>query len=172
MKNDHVKLANGLIARRYRIIGTDHYEYEALRPTADGGYRGYSSFSRVDDVLCGVVGSELLPADLDALPVYSHERSQAVKAWGDARHAEARQAIVQAFPEARSGTASVHGISLTVTQDVADLGKAVARAIQNGDDAHLESLCLLAATYNHVRTAAIAAGVEPEALEEALARVS
>lgn len=171
MKNAHVKLANGLIARRYRIIGTDHYEYEALRPTADGGYRGYSSFSRVDDVLCGVVGSELLPADLDALPAYSHERSQAVKAWSDARNAEARAAILQAFPEARSGTASVHGISLTVTQDVADLGQAVARAIQGGDDHHLETLALFS-THSGLVTAATVAGVDPETLEEALGRIS
>lgn len=116
MKNATVTLPSGIIAERYRIIGTDQFEYRALRPTANGQYRGYSSFSRAGDVLCGEVGTELLPEDLDALPAYSQERLQAVTAWQAARYAEAHAAILEAFPEAAQGTKSMNGISLTVSK--------------------------------------------------------
>lgn len=116
MKNAHVTLPGGIIAQRYQIIGTNHYEYRALRPTADGQYHGYSSFTRVDDVLCGVVGTESLPADLDSLPPYSEQRLKAVTAWQHERYEEACRAILEAFPEAADGTRSANGISLTVSK--------------------------------------------------------
>lgn len=114
MNNATITLPNGIIVERYRIIGTNHFEYRALRPSP--GYQGYHSFLTVDGVTCGYVGSENLPADLEALPAYSQERRQAVEAWQAARYAEAHEAILEAFPEAAQGTKSMNGISLTVSK--------------------------------------------------------
>lgn len=173
MNNTHKTLPSGIIARRYRIIGTDHFEYEALRPTAGGQYSGYTSFSRVGNgVLCGVVGTESLPADLDALPAYSQGRLESVKAWQAARNEEACQAILEAFPESAEGTRSSHGISLTVPQALIDLGRQIAQAIEHGDKERLETLCLRGKVYSKVRKAALYGGVSAERLEEALEEIS
>lgn len=114
MKNAHITLPSGIIAERYRIIGTNHFEYRALRPSP--GYTGYFSFATVDGVTCGYVGSETLPADLDVLPACSEVRRQAVEAWQAERYAEAHAAILEAFPEAAQGTKSMNGISVTVSK--------------------------------------------------------
>lgn len=172
MNNATVTLPNGIIAQRYRIIGTDHFEYRALRPTTDGEYRGYSSFSRIGNALCGVVGSELLPADLDALSAYSQERFDAVKAWQAERYAEAIDAILEAFPEAAEGTRSINGISLTVPQAMIDLGREIALAIEQDDRVRLETLCLRGKVYSKVKRAALFGGVSSERLEEALEKIS
>jgi hypothetical protein len=114
MNNATATLPNGIIVERYRIIGTSHFEYRALRPCP--GYQGYHSFTTIDGVTCGYVGAENLPDDLEALPAYSQERRQAVEAWQAAKYAEAHAAILEAFPEAAQGTRSMNGISLTVSK--------------------------------------------------------
>lgn len=166
-------LPSGTIVERYRIIGTDHFEYVALRPTVGGRFAGYSSFSRAEGTLCGVVGTEDLPDDLDALPPCSEERIAAVTAWQNQRSQEARDAISEAFPEAKScGTPAGHGYSLTISQSLIALGRSIAEAVAQGDSARLESLCLSGGTYAQVRKAALFAGVSPERLEESLEEIS
>lgn len=51
------------------------------------------------------------------------------------------------------------------------LGAAVARAVRDGDDERLEALALQAGTYDTLRRAAQAAGVDFDELEEALAAI-
>lgn len=51
------------------------------------------------------------------------------------------------------------------------LGAAVARAVRDGDDERLEALALRAGTYDTLRRAAAAAGVDLDELEEALAAI-
>lgn len=96
-------LDDGTFVEKYRILGTQEWVYRALRPTDGGSFRGYSSFATTCGICCGYVGTELLPADLDALPAYSRERSDAVDRWHHERYQDAYEAIHKAFPESTGG---------------------------------------------------------------------
>lgn len=50
-------------------------------------------------------------------------------------------------------------------------GELIARAVRDGDTGTLEWACQRAGTYRAVRDAAMRAGVDPDALEDALAAI-
>jgi hypothetical protein len=97
------KLADGTYVKKFKLIGSLEFIYEAYRPTVNGGFEGYSSFFTVAGVRCGRVGTERLPDELDALPSLSAERSKAVHEWQQDRYDDAYVAINRAFPETNAG---------------------------------------------------------------------
>lgn len=58
-----------------------------------------------------------------------------------------------------------------MTDTLQTLGAAVARAVRDGDAERLETLAIQAGTYDTLRRAAAAAGVDVGELEEALAAI-
>ena len=103
---------DGTFVEKCRIIGTNEWVYRAARETSGGSFQGYSSFGRTCGLLVGYVGTELLPADLDALPAYSTERREAVDKWHCERYEDAYAAIHKAFPETRAGRRSMGQVTL------------------------------------------------------------
>ncbi len=90
--------------RRYRVHGGAplfvHDVYTPSPASKRGGWTAHSSVTTIDGVKgwCGRVGTEELPADLDALPAMTHERSVAVHAWFEERYAFAYALIREAYP--------------------------------------------------------------------------
>lgn len=106
-----------ICVRRYRIITTNLWVYEALEPctthhttqTIDrpegkltcrdaGGLRRYDSF--------GAIGTQALPAHIAAMSTrreHLDARLDACKAWRDSEARRAHEAILLAFPEAAHG---------------------------------------------------------------------
>lgn len=63
----------------------------------------FSSISHEGERQFGRLGTDCLPASIDALPAMSDERSRQVKAWREAVYKDAYEMIVKAFPEAATG---------------------------------------------------------------------
>jgi hypothetical protein len=63
----------------------------------------FSSVSHEGDRMFGRLGTDRLPASIDALPAMSDERSRQVKAWREAVYKDAYELIIKAFPEAAAG---------------------------------------------------------------------
>jgi hypothetical protein len=72
--------------------------YAAYVPSSYFGC--HSALYSTEAGVLGDVTSEMLPADLDALPSYSKERLDAVRAWRGELLDAAGAAIREAFPEA------------------------------------------------------------------------
>jgi hypothetical protein len=92
--------------RRTQIIGSPSVIYTAYEPSvlfAREPGEGHSSTMTLDGRAMGKIGTRRLPADLDALPAYSAERSRAVGEFHRRQYEEAYSLIERAFPEARHG---------------------------------------------------------------------
>ena len=91
-----------VFVQRYNIIGSDQMIFAAY--THAPLFGAYSTTaSGPDGKSVGQIGSERLTPELDALPAFSDERSQAVQAFHRANCAAAHRFILQAFPEAGAG---------------------------------------------------------------------
>jgi len=83
----NITLTDGTAIRPTNIIGTNHWVVSAWTPRAtdENGRcitnRDFSTITTIDGRPYGRIGTECLPAELDALPALSAERSAAVKAW-------------------------------------------------------------------------------------------
>lgn len=92
-----------ITVQRFQVIGTPVLVHEAWE-----AYNGHSSTTHIDGVRMGKVTSRPLTAELDALPIRSLARLEAVQAFYRDLYREAYAAIVAAFPEAADGRFS-HG---------------------------------------------------------------
>ena len=90
-----------------KILGTTITVYAAYEP-----YAGHSTFTHLNGVRVGRVGSRQLPAELDALKSMSTERSTRVRAWQAAQYEEAYAAIIAECPEATNGERSMGEIEV------------------------------------------------------------
>jgi hypothetical protein len=103
------KQANGFTVQKYTIIGTSHVVYDVWEY-----YDGHSTM-RSQDGGCwlGRLGTRKLTPDLDALPAWSQERSDAVGAFHDHQYEQAYVAIVETFPEAAAGRRQMGSIEVS-----------------------------------------------------------
>jgi hypothetical protein len=93
--------ANSIVIQKTRIIGTKIVAYSAWTPSSYTGR--HQTVTSIDGVCHGKVGTERIPAEIDALPVYTQERADAVLAWYAAQREIAYAAILAAHPEAAAG---------------------------------------------------------------------
>jgi len=114
--------ADGKVLQFFRIHpGDGYYVADAWEPTS-GPMGGHSTITTFDGVWYGQIGTRRLPADLDALPAYSDERSQAVRAWMAEEDAEARNLLREHLAdvirdaEARGYTVKASGHDLRFTR--------------------------------------------------------
>jgi len=91
-------MTNNIKVTVTRIIGTKVTVYTAWEP-----YAGHSTFTHIDGVRYGQVGTAPLPAQLNKLPAMSEERYVQVKAWINAQYQRAYAIIKVAHPEAVDG---------------------------------------------------------------------
>ncbi len=86
---------------RVQIYGTDRCVYIAYERTSFcGDHSSVQSECLGDEVIWwGSVKTLRLPEDLDALPAYSDERVNAVRAWRDRKYLECYDLILTAHPE-------------------------------------------------------------------------
>lgn len=103
------RTANGCTVATWQIIGTKTRVFAAFVPSSYSG--NHSTLMTIGGQCCGQVGSERLPAELDALK--GEERFQRVRAWRGERQRIAHEAIVAAFPEARLGRPTMAEIEVT-----------------------------------------------------------
>ncbi len=82
-----------------RIAGTDIIDYSAWEPT-EGNYFSatHSTIQCIDGVLMGRVGTNRLPAHLDALPARTTSRALAVSAFHQGLYYRAYVAILAQYP--------------------------------------------------------------------------
>ena len=106
MSAQSIITADGLKVERYNIIGTNILIYTASEPVVWDKARGPSHYSLTCDngTWWGHIGTGPLPAEIEALPPWSRERSDAFNRWFAAECDRAYAAILTAFPEAFIGT--------------------------------------------------------------------
>lgn len=103
------RTANGCTVATWTIIGTTTRVFAAFVPSS---YHGdHRSLMTINDQCFGQVGSERIPAEINALS--GEERVQRVRAWRAERQRAAHEAIVAAFPEARLGRPTMAEIEVT-----------------------------------------------------------
>lgn len=106
-----------IVVRRYRIITTNLWVYEALEPrTTHSTYqtidrpegkltcRDASGLRRYDSF--GAIGTQDLPAHIAAMPTHREHldaRLDACKTWRESENTRAHETILLAFPEAAHG---------------------------------------------------------------------
>jgi hypothetical protein len=88
-----------VLVRSYKIIGTQIRVYEAWEP-----YEGHHTLTHIDSPTkfgeaWGLIGTAPLPSELAALPAYSDERYDAVKAFYASEYERAYQEIEKEHPE-------------------------------------------------------------------------
>ncbi len=104
----HAVLVDGYLIQRFRILGTTTWVHQAWAPVAQLIGAPYTTLTHLSDQWWGRLGSERhLPAELEALPALSSERSQAARAWRDAQDERAYALIARAFPEPAAGRRSM-----------------------------------------------------------------
>ncbi len=97
--NDWVDLGGGLVAHRYGILTTSYVAYAVYRQTELSAHQ-YSSITHTDEYgWLGDITTKRLTPELDALPAWSKERSDAVGAYLDGLKHRAEALIRQAFPQ-------------------------------------------------------------------------
>lgn len=89
------------------LIGSETRIASAWEP-----YAGHSTIMSLDGERMGRVGTEPVPAELDALPARSTERMDAVRAWQRERDERAYAAILAERPEFANGERRHGEISL------------------------------------------------------------
>jgi hypothetical protein len=93
--------------QKTKIIGTDCTVFSAWAPDTDrlaAPYGAFSTFTHFDGERWGRIGTERLPAELDALP-RGEDRIAAVRRFHEGRYAAAYQAIEEVFPFLRNAKA-------------------------------------------------------------------
>lgn len=91
-------LGNGIIAHKYGILTTPIVCYAAYEPSSLCG--NHSSITHHETYgWLGDIATRRLTPELEALPAYSEERYQAVKAYCKAQEDQAEAYIRQAFPQ-------------------------------------------------------------------------
>ena len=96
--NEYVDLGGGLVAHRYGILTTSYVAYEVYRQTELSAHE-YSTITHEPAYgWLGDITTKRLPAELDALPAWSKERSDAVGVYLDSLKRRAEALIRQAFP--------------------------------------------------------------------------
>lgn len=100
-------LDSGIKVQRTEIIGGG-VTYSAWAPSSLTGNHG--TISTIDGAWYGRLGTERLPADLEALPAMTEQRSTAVRAWQNTRYEAAYEAILEAFPGAFGGRRTMGSI--------------------------------------------------------------
>lgn len=124
MKNEIKTLRDGTVVRKYNIIGTSGWTFEACVPVESFSGSGYSSFSRGEDgQLLATLGSEGLPAEIDSLPAYSDERSIAVRAFRVSVCEKAYAKIAEAFPEAAVGRQEYGRLSVWIDEATGEVSR-------------------------------------------------
>lgn len=98
---------NEVVIHKTKLLGTSRVAYSAWEPSSYTGAHG--TLMTIDGRVMGKVGTNHLPAELNALPAYSNERSLAVRAWIDSQKERAYAAIVAAVPAARDGARDGYG---------------------------------------------------------------
>lgn len=97
--SEYIEMPGGLIAHRYSICATSAIGYEVYERAASPS-GSHSTFARTKEHgWLGDITTRRLPSKLDALPTWSDERSQAVKAWYRDLEQTADQCIRSAFPQ-------------------------------------------------------------------------
>jgi hypothetical protein len=92
--------------------------YEAGVPVQSFADSGYTSFTSDESGnRLAILGSECLPASIDALPAYGELRSAVVRSWQDQKYANAYGKIVEAFPEAAVGRREYGRLSVWILPD-------------------------------------------------------
>lgn len=106
-----------IIVRRLRILTTNLVVFTAWQrcdSLFDAGQK-FSTITEIDGDYFGRLGTERLPAELEALAPRSAERWDRVTAWQHERYEASHQAILAAEPDARDGWRSSMGeITITV----------------------------------------------------------
>jgi hypothetical protein len=95
-------LPSGTIVSQVRIAGTNVHVFSAWSKSAAGlifAGRGFSTVTHFGDECFGRIGTERIPAEVEALQAGSERRSIAVRSWYGERKAVAVAAIFEAFPE-------------------------------------------------------------------------
>jgi hypothetical protein len=97
-QNETRCLSNGVIVRRFNVLTTRTWVYEALEPRTT-----HHTIETVEGRQYGRIGSQDLPAELDALKPMSDERYTRVHAWIESENRRSYASIHEAFPEAHNG---------------------------------------------------------------------
>lgn len=96
------------IVQKYNIIGTNLVVYNAWEPSSVMGK--HSSITFIEGKCYGQIGHRFMSPEIEALPAGSKERIEAVQKAYDEQYQEAYRLIVEAFPEAASGSRSMGDI--------------------------------------------------------------
>ncbi len=106
-------MLDGFRVHRFRILGTTTWVHQAWAPMEGFRFGGpFSTIAHEASRWWGQVGTDGLPAELDALP-RGEERIARVHAWQEANYQRAYQLIERAFPEAVSSRHSMGDITVT-----------------------------------------------------------
>ena len=101
-----------IIVHAVRIIGTPTIVFSAYRYRHN--YGDHSTIQSFNGRFYGRVGTQRIPAEIEAMAPGSDERIAAVRAWHEAEYAIAYDAIVAQFPSAGEGRRSMGEISVQV----------------------------------------------------------
>ncbi len=101
MSKSSVRFIGEVLVQCIRIIGTNALVFSAYVPSSICGK--HHNIMTHNGQWYGMVGTETLPAELDALPACTDERSLKVRAWHAERYRAAHTLIIEAFPEAAKG---------------------------------------------------------------------
>jgi hypothetical protein len=106
--------ADGTVIVETQIIGTKLFSVDAWTPcpvleNGRSDTSGFSTITTIEGAWYGRIGTERLPADLDALK--GETRYSAVKVWQQAQYSRAYWAIIAAYqmPEGALGCSSSMG---------------------------------------------------------------
>lgn len=104
----------GFVIQRTPIIGTTCVIFSVWEKGQITGT--HSTITTINGEWYGRVGTERLPADLDALPAYSNERAAAVRAWQLRRYERAYDIIAHSEygHEAMNGRYSMGQVEIYV----------------------------------------------------------
>ena len=98
--NEYRTVTGDKVVNRYNLIGTERLEYTVWEPAGPTILDNtHSSITFIDGKLYGEVHTRRVPADLDKLPAWTHERVTAVQAWQAALKTFERSLITLAYPE-------------------------------------------------------------------------
>lgn len=92
---------------KHQIVGTRVTVYTAWEP-----YNNHSTFTHIDGIRFGRVGTAPIPEHLDKLKPMSDERYIQVKAWIEGQYRRAYAIITNAHPEASDGCQSMGEIEV------------------------------------------------------------
>ena len=111
--NEDRTLDNGIIVRRYRILGTPVLCYDAWELAE--GWTSHQTMTTMHGVSYGDITSRRNDDTYAQLPGGSPERIAAVRAHYEATYNASYAAILAAFPEAHNGTRSNGTIEVVYT---------------------------------------------------------